>query len=164
MSATSFCVGFVATGLVLGLSLNNTPDEWDSRLGDREFPLVDVRKGRMRRDYGLIEVHFEKAEPGWRCLGINLEIHRLASNDYDVVPPGLRAYIGPADGTVMTADVLAGLDARAIPYERSSRTMSENSVAYWIPSSGVFLVADGDMSSAVWSAATTVNAGQWAAS
>ncbi|POX51506.1 hypothetical protein C3489_19945 [Streptomyces sp. Ru71] len=99
MSDIDFYVLAALRREVLGVSLGATPEAWQARLGD-DF-LDDVRKGRMRRDYGLVEIAFSRDSGIWAAVTVSLQVHRLARGLERVVPPALeRAHGGSAAGSL----------------------------------------------------------------
>lgn len=84
MSDIDFYVEATLRQTILGLPLGASPEEWESRLGS-EF-LDDARKGRMRRDYGLIEIAFVKRAGTWESVSASLQLHRMARGLDGIVP------------------------------------------------------------------------------
>ncbi|MFC9822445.1 hypothetical protein ACFWG6_03725 [Streptomyces erythrochromogenes] len=84
MSALQFCVDTLRSGSIAGIGLDAQPDAWEAQLG-REY-IDDIRKGRMRRDFGLVEVSFVREANSWQCTEISIQVHRLASGEPDVAP------------------------------------------------------------------------------
>lgn len=74
-------------GAILGVDVS----QWGEALGDD--CVEDVRKSRMRRDYGLIEIFFERHAATWRSTGLSLQIHRLNQGE-SVVPAALSRQYG----------------------------------------------------------------------
>ncbi|MEU7578292.1 hypothetical protein AB0B50_11875 [Streptomyces sp. NPDC041068] len=73
---------------IFGVPLGTSPEEWESALGN-DF-LDDVRKSRMRRDYGLIEVAFERRSGLRESVSVSLQIHRMYVTDESSQGPGNR--------------------------------------------------------------------------
>ncbi|SOD67133.1 hypothetical protein SAMN06297387_1292 [Streptomyces zhaozhouensis] len=82
-----FYVRTATRGTVCGLGAGSLPTEWDLVLGGD--CVDDVRKGRMRRDYGLLEASFLRREGEWQCTTVSVQVHRLVWAE-DVVPRRLR--------------------------------------------------------------------------
>ncbi|GLW17703.1 hypothetical protein Stsp01_44460 [Streptomyces sp. NBRC 13847] len=74
-----------------GAALGDDASQWSKALGDD--CVEDVRKSRMRRDYGLIEIFFERRAATWRSTGFSLQIHRLTPGE-SVVPAALSHRYG----------------------------------------------------------------------
>ena len=93
-----FFVDAVRTGRVLGIDATATPDEATSALGD-EYGENQVSTLAMWRDYGVVEVHWDRAsaaEP-WRGHHISLQTHRLGDVDdteYDPMNANVRRAYG----------------------------------------------------------------------
>ncbi|MEU5953042.1 hypothetical protein [Streptomyces sp. NPDC047525] len=92
MSDVDFYVGATLQNEILGVPLGASPEDWEASLGG-DF-LDDVRKSRMRRDYGLVEVAFVKRDGVWESMTASLQIHRMARGLEDIVPPPLTHTYG----------------------------------------------------------------------
>ncbi|GAA3861464.1 hypothetical protein [Streptomyces sedi] len=101
-----FYVRTATRGTVCGLGAGSLPTEWEPVLGGDYVD--DARKGRMRRDYGLVEVSFLRREGEWRCATVSLQVHRLAWAE-DVVPRRLREEYGEFRTHVPFASLAAGI-------------------------------------------------------
>ncbi|MEV7087525.1 hypothetical protein AB0O07_16740 [Streptomyces sp. NPDC093085] len=86
MSDLEFYTTAMIRGELMGANLLSDPEEWEAALG-HEY-VDDVKKSRMRRDYGLIEVHFTRSR-AWKCTGVSLQVHRLAWDNGNLVPAPL---------------------------------------------------------------------------
>lgn len=75
MTGFDFYVDVIAHGNVLGVGLDSSVSDWGF-MGDDYID--DIRKNLMRRDYGLIELSFEKKDEEWFCFAISIQVHRLA--------------------------------------------------------------------------------------
>lgn len=75
---------------VAGTTLGVDVSQWSEILGDD--CVEDVRKSRMRRDYGLIEIFFVRHAAKWRSTGFSLQIHRLNQGESVVPAPLSRRY------------------------------------------------------------------------
>lgn len=64
MSDVAFYASLIVNGEILGCTFGDAPEVWDSALGDDY--LDDRRKGRMRRDFGLVEVSFQRVDQQWQ--------------------------------------------------------------------------------------------------
>ena len=87
MTGIDFYLDALLSGLVCGVGPGSTADEIESALG-REF-VDDVRKQRMRRDYGLVEFYFDRVKQAWICVGSTIQVHRLLDVDSEIVPSAL---------------------------------------------------------------------------
>ncbi|MFD8494618.1 hypothetical protein [Amycolatopsis sp. NPDC059657] len=105
MTDLDFYARAVIDGKVLGLGQGSLPEEWEDRLGAGYVD--DVRKGRMRRDFGLVEVSFQRVRGIWQCFGAGIQVHRLGRGGEAVVPAPLLAEFGEFGSPVG----FAGLDA-----------------------------------------------------
>ncbi|MCT2592227.1 hypothetical protein LHJ74_20365 [Streptomyces sp. N2-109] len=92
MSDLQFYVHFIQESKVLGVDLRSAPEVWESNLGGEYVD--DFRKNYGRRDYGLIEISFQKAQRTWECFGVSLQVHRLAMTDVDIIPEPLSRKFG----------------------------------------------------------------------
>jgi hypothetical protein len=117
MSDLDLYVEALTEGTVLGVAVGATDDEVANVLGT-DF-LDDVRKKRMRRDYGLIELYFHREGYVWRCAGITLQVHRLAGAT-DLVPAPLAERYGAFRPLVPFAEVSAEVRARGRELVRES--------------------------------------------
>ncbi|GGU65632.1 hypothetical protein [Streptomyces lavendofoliae] len=81
----------VATrGDVLGAGIGSEPAEWEAVLGSDH---LDDRSGELlRRDYGLVELSFQRSDDTWPCFGISVQVHRLLPGAGDVPRPLRDAY------------------------------------------------------------------------
>jgi hypothetical protein len=87
----------ILSGRVLGLGPGSTVGEVERTLG-KDF-VDDARNQWMRRDYGLIEFHFNRTDREWVCFGVSIQVHRLADAG-EIVPPVLGDRYGAFSGTV----------------------------------------------------------------
>lgn len=112
MSACQFLVEVLKSGAVQGLGLDAQPDAWEAMLGSGYVD--DVRKGRMRRDYGLVELSFFKEGDIWQCFEVSLQVHRLAMGIPDVVPDSLIEEYGKLESRVRFSDLQANATAEGL--------------------------------------------------
>ncbi|MFH8290836.1 hypothetical protein [Streptomyces sp. NPDC018059] len=110
MTDIDFYVEATLKKTLLGVPLGSAPEEWESRLGG-DF-LDDVRKSRMRRDYGLIEIAFVRSAGSWRSVSASLQIHRMARGLDGVVPRPLTDVHGDFSRHVPLDVFRAALQAR----------------------------------------------------
>jgi hypothetical protein len=88
MSDLEFYASLAREGTVLGLGLGALPEEWAATLGSGFID--DTQKKIFRRDYGLIELTFERVDDLWRCRSISVQVHRLAHLGDSLVPLTLK--------------------------------------------------------------------------
>ncbi|MFF4960966.1 hypothetical protein ACFY2Z_28670 [Streptomyces sp. NPDC001222] len=135
----------VATrGDVLGARVGMTPAQWEEKLG-ADY-LDDTSHGRMRRDYGLVELSFDENEGSWSCFGISVQVHRLNLGDTSTVPTPLRNAYGEFAGRARfdeLAAVITGLGHTIEPDDDESDTHTRR---YRVSESGarIFVIADAD--------------------
>jgi len=162
MSAREISLAFLRTGLLLGCGLDASPADWDSAFGDDDWPLADIRRRRMRRDYGLAEVTFNQVGEDWVCETITLQLHRLSHGDYDeIIPPKLRETLRPDDARLDVGGLLSAYRGQVELIDDRDRSQF---VRYWIPDSKVVVVGEGDAGAApglVWSIWTTPQIEAW---
>lgn len=70
---------------VLGIGIGSGPGAWEATLGPDY--LDDAGKGRLRRDYGLVELSFSATDGRMSCFGISVQVHRLLHGP--CAPPSL---------------------------------------------------------------------------
>ncbi|WP_328718400.1 hypothetical protein OHT52_02260 [Streptomyces sp. NBC_00247] len=90
MSDLDFYAHVATRGDVLGTGIGSGPDTWDAALGrDR---IDDWGRGRLRLDYGLVELSFSRVEGSVTCFGIGVQVHRLTHGL--AVPDSLTSVYG----------------------------------------------------------------------
>ncbi|MDT7725945.1 MAG: hypothetical protein QOI21_2521 [Actinomycetota bacterium] len=108
MSDMDFYAQVIVTGRVMGASLASSPEQWAQELGAN---YVDARrKALMRRDFGLVEVSFQRVRGVWECFGMAIQVHRLVGGRDGVVPAPVGARFGDFGPLVLFAtldDVVA---------------------------------------------------------
>lgn len=164
MSATALCIDFITSGRLLGAGLDSSPDAWDRALGGPDWPLIDVQGRRMRRDYGLVEVSFEKCDVGWTCTNASVHAHRLRGDRALLVPPEIDATYGPIEPVVAFTEVLDGVLASGAPVELIADRDTELHSRYWFPGSEVIVSVQGpghDLPGSIWSAGRVRDAVNW---
>jgi hypothetical protein len=87
-----FYVDALISGRIHNVGPGSTPEEVEGALGG-DF-VDDARKRWMRRDFGLVEFHFNSVQSTWVCFGFSIQIHRLVKSGYDIVPAALRYRYG----------------------------------------------------------------------
>lgn len=105
MSAFRFLLEVLGLGTVQRLGLDAKPEAWEAKLGSEYVD--DLRKGRMRRDYGLVELSFFKEGEIWQCFEVSLQIHRLATDFSRIVPSSLIEEYGPFESRIKFSDLQA---------------------------------------------------------
>jgi hypothetical protein len=164
MSATGLCIDFITSGRLLGADLDSSPDAWDRALGGPDWPLIDVQGRRMRRDYGLVEVSFEKWDADWTCTDASVHTHRLRGDQSLLVPPKIDATYGPIEPVVAFAEVLEGTLAKGALAELIADRDTELHSRYWFPGSEVIVSVQGpglDLPGSIWSAGRARDAVNW---
>lgn len=164
MSATALCIDFITSGQLLGAGLDSSPETWDQALGGADWPLIDVRGRRMRRDYGLIEVSFEKWDKDWSCINASVHAHRLRGERALLVPPEVDATYGPIEPVVTFAEVLEETLAKGVVVELIADRDTELHSRYWFPRSEVIVSVQGSSLEApgsIWSAGRARDAANW---
>ncbi|UYM25685.1 hypothetical protein NQP46_29860 [Streptomyces albus] len=63
----------VATrGEVLGAGIGAQPAQWEAALGTDYLDIEEA--DLLRRDYGLVELSFQKDDDAWPCRGVSLQV------------------------------------------------------------------------------------------
>jgi hypothetical protein len=107
MSNLRLYVDAVATGRLLGAGPGSTPDRVVDLVGS---DFVDDRaRLRLRRDYGLVEFHFDgNTRDQLTCYGATIQVHRMAGADEEtLVPRRFREQYGSLDRYLDGAELLA---------------------------------------------------------
>ncbi|MFD8232853.1 hypothetical protein ACFV20_13350 [Streptomyces sp. NPDC059696] len=93
MSDLDFYAHVATRADVLGVGIGTRPAEWEAALGS---DFLDVPDGELlRRDYGLVELSFQKEDGAWPCFGVSVRVHRLRRDTEASVPAALRGAYGP---------------------------------------------------------------------
>lgn len=75
----------VATrGEVLGAGIGTQPAQWEAALGTDHLDTEEA--DLLRRDYGLVELSFQRDDDAWPCFGVSLQVHRLSQDTASEVP------------------------------------------------------------------------------
>ncbi len=149
-AALTFFRDIATTGAVEGLGLDAEPDQWSRSLGTAY--VEDIRRGRMRRDYGLVELSFFRTAQAWKCLEISVQVHRLAYPHEDVVPITLSRV--PFPDRVLFADLNRVIQDSGAEVEEIVDVAKSWYRRYYIPESSalVHVVSDDSLSAeTVWS-------------
>ena len=155
---------FASTGRLLGCNLMSSPGEWDEALGGPDWPLVEVRKGRMRRDYGVVEILFENIPAGWVCVNASLLPYRITGDDGEMIPPGIRDAYGQVGADVPFSSVASEMDVRRVNYEEIADRDKFQHVRYWVDRSEVIIAVEGEGArhpGRVWSLGRANDAKVW---
>ena len=118
----------------------------------------------MRRDYGLVEILFEKTAVDWTCVNASLLPHRLASDRDEIVPPGVQNFYGPVNSNVQFSSVASEMNSRRVRCEEIADRDKSHYVRYWVERSEVIIVVQGAEASApgaVWSIGKANDAEVW---
>jgi hypothetical protein len=134
MSAIDFFVDFAVTGLVEGIGLDSTLDAWSRHLGDDYVD--DAKKKRMRRDYGVVELGFNRYGQQWRCVGIGIQAHRLWWST-DSVPDKLSRKYGKFPRVIKFDELIYRL--RTAGHEPVLVNEETDYVKYSVPGTGVLM-------------------------
>ena len=118
MTDLDFYVDALLSGLVCGVGPGSTSDEVERALG-RQF-VDDARRHWMRRDYGLVELYFNRIEKNWICFGLTIQVHRISELGIDIIPSVLVDRYGTF-ATSLGVDVLVD----AVSAERSRNLVRE---------------------------------------
>ncbi|MFD4588408.1 hypothetical protein [Streptomyces sp. NPDC058434] len=90
MPDLDFYAHVAARGDVLGAGTGSEPAEWEAALGTDY--LDDRSEDLLRRDYGLVELSFQKSDDTWPCFGVSIQVHRLLPGAAAVPRPLRDAY------------------------------------------------------------------------
>ncbi|MET9293393.1 hypothetical protein [Streptomyces sp. NPDC003077] len=126
---------------VFGVGVGSDPDDWEAALGSDYLDVFG--RGRLRRDYGLVEVSFFRNPQGtYSCSGFSVQIHRqlYASSPGDVPLPLSREY-----GNFAPRAQYEEVRARILSMGHSIELEKPDHIhRYHVPESGarVFVMAD----------------------
>ncbi|MFI7173471.1 hypothetical protein [Streptomyces spororaveus] len=137
MNALEFCVEVLRSGTVQNLGLDAQPAEWEAQLGGDYVD--DVRKGRMRRDFGLVELSFTRGTDGWQCVESSIQIHRLATGEPDVVPNPLIKKHGRFEERINFRDLEERMAAEGIRLRRIDDRLQEPHARFAVAESAAIL-------------------------
>ena len=118
MTDIDFYVDMLTSGMVWGVGPGSTADEIEDALG--ESFVDDVRKQRMRRDYGLVEFQFNRVKSDWVCFGVSVQIHRVLDAGAKIIPPVLADNYGAFPASVEVghlAEVIGSKKGRSLVRE-----------------------------------------------
>jgi hypothetical protein len=169
MNAPNFFVDFAVNGQVEGVSLNSTPEDWTLNLGPEFIDDKNKNNTRMRRDYGLVELGFLRAEGLWNCFLISLQVHRLWRNNNNV-PPRLVARYGEFPKSVPFRELRTILSEVGYEPQLIADQGPSDTARYHIPSTGVLIGVvskeagehDNAPAGSVWSMHLSQSSNTWA--
>ncbi|MGI8329828.1 hypothetical protein ACRYCC_07665 [Actinomadura scrupuli] len=145
MSTLEFVIDVVVRGAVLSADQTSSLEDVDRILG--AAPAVNRGKGRMWRDYGLVDFFWERS-PGrapWRGTHFTVQLHRLTSTGPEVAAAPIRERYGPLQASLPLVDLQAALMDLGVDLVELPST-NEGYREYWQPDSAVhILVADGEV-------------------
>jgi hypothetical protein len=130
VTGLSFFRDVSVTGHVLGLGLGSKPTQWEQALGDGYID--DVRKGRMRRDYGLVELSFLRIEGFWKCTEISIQVHRLSMHHEEIIPETLLRMHGAFQERVPFSDLRQSILESGVGIETIEDVARSRYRRYWI--------------------------------
>lgn len=139
MTDLDFYLDALLSGQVLGVAVGVTADEVERALGD-DF-VDDVRKKRMRRDYGLVELYFHGVDGEWTCSGSTIQVHRLAETGADAVPATITGRYGEFRPVVRFAELADALRARADGRTPVRDALTDEFGHFHLPGTGSHLTA-----------------------
>ncbi|CAM5426938.1 MULTISPECIES: hypothetical protein [Streptomyces] len=124
MSALDFCAEVLIEGRIRGAGLGDSMAVWDRCMG---YEYTDgLSRGRLRRDYGLVEIIFEQYDTGWHATGIEIQAYRLGRFGVGIVPQVLSPYFGAVENRVDARELLETVAAKGIGigavHEEGART------------------------------------------
>lgn len=128
MADLDFYADIVASGDVLGLSSGCDDVRVRETLGG-DF-IDDVRKQRMRRDYGLVEFHFNRMGERWIVFGVSIQVYRLKNTDRSIVPAVLSERFGEFRSTVSLVDLHKAVGDRSVAPVMERERMDDNFVSF----------------------------------
>ncbi len=92
---------------------------WDRCMG---YEYTDgLSRGRLRRDYGLVEIIFEQYDTGWHATGIEIQAYRLGRFGVGIVPQVLAPYFGAVESRVNAKELLETVAAKGSGSRPSTR-------------------------------------------
>ncbi|MFF7382746.1 hypothetical protein [Streptomyces griseoluteus] len=149
MSALDFYAHVAVRGEVLGVGLGAGPEAWEAVLGATSLDVPGG--GRLRRDYGLIEINFSPDQPGRQgqmsCFGFGVQIQRLLYDQSpSTVPPPLSREYREFAPRVPFGELQSVILALGHTVELDQHSTSSDMDCYRVPASAarIHVVADPD--------------------
>jgi hypothetical protein len=143
VSYLSLLVEACLTGLVHGLGPGCLPDDVEQALGPGYLDDWDKKRRYLRRDYGLLEFHFTRAD-GWTCRTLGLQVHRLAADAAGLVPAAIERAYGPFPRRVRLDDLRETIEAGGHGFPRADTAQSGYTRFFFTEAGAeVFAVAEG---------------------
>lgn len=169
MTAVDFLTDFAVSGHVEGVGLPSAPEDWSEHLGTDYIDDISKSKKRLRRDYGLVELGFGRAEGAWRCFLISIQAHRLWW-DNDNVPAKLRSKYGAFPRVVPFEDLRARLSALGHEPHFIEDQVPSDQMRYYISETKIIVgvhsakkqEADDIPSGAIWAMHLSDDSDTWA--
>lgn len=167
MADLNFCSDVCTSAQVLGRGLRSSLAEWEQSLGNNYVD--DERKGRLRRDYGIVELSFARMEGNWECMAISVQVHRLALPHEDVIPEVIARRYGKFRERVPFVELERSIREGGASVELISDAVEPHPKRFWVPSSQALVHvvdeplhdADGPRYGDVWSIALSRDAQMW---
>jgi hypothetical protein len=138
VSAPDFFVDFARTGLIYGLGLGTTPEQWSEGLGGGFISDVDKKHKQMRQDYGLVELTFSRKEESWRCFNISVQAHRLWWTP-EGAPARVRLEYGAFPKFIRFADVCSKLNEFGFEPQLIDDKQISDHTRYYIPETKILI-------------------------
>ncbi|KOU32577.1 hypothetical protein ADK53_21810 [Streptomyces sp. WM6373] len=132
-----FCVEVLRSGTIQDLGLDAQPDAWEAKLG--QDYVDDVRRGRMRRDFGLVELSFLKMGESWNCIELSIQIQRLAMAEVDTVPNFLIEKFGKFESRIKFDDLQEQLATEGIRLDRIGDRTQDPHARFSVAKSGAIV-------------------------
>jgi hypothetical protein len=168
MSALKFFTDFALNGQIEGVGLNSTPAEWAEGLGTDFIDDKSKSGKRLRRDYGLVELGFVRAEGSWSCFLISIQAHRLWQY-HSNVPRKLIEKYGEFPRSVQFDEVRRALHALGYEPELVADEHRSDTARYRIPGAKVLIAvvsreAESDYlpTGSIWSMELSESSDIWA--
>ncbi|MER7165694.1 hypothetical protein ABT336_06375 [Micromonospora sp. NPDC000207] len=110
MTGIEFYLDALLSGEVCGVGAGSSADRIQEVLGSGFID--DRRKRWMRRDFGLVEFHFNRVGPTWTCFGSTIQVHRLKEAGGSITPRSLIKLYGELSSTLDHATLTDAFQAR----------------------------------------------------
>jgi hypothetical protein len=119
-----FYADALISGRVLDIEAGAVVSQIEATLG-RDF-VDDINKKWMRRDYGLVEFHFNRSDLGWTAFGASLQVHRLSFDESYFVPGVLVDRYGTFRKSVRLDELVELLDKRISNFNLVRESVDDN--------------------------------------